>query len=221
MVYIIQIGLLIVSYLLGSIPWGVVFGKIKCIDIRKHGSKNIGATNTGRVLGQRYAIYTYILDMVKGAVIVFLFRFNIIPGRYCLLSQPLIYGLAAVLGHTFSVYLKFRGGKAVATGGGVIFGYCPWLLLGGLIVFFMTTYFTKYVSAGSLVATTFAFIITIILAIIGQDPFIPDFKYDFYFPLITAIIYIIIIIRHKANIKRIIHKSEAKVNWYLKKKNRS
>ncbi|MDD4388943.1 MAG: glycerol-3-phosphate acyltransferase, partial [Bacilli bacterium] len=117
MVYIIQIGLLIVSYLLGSIPWGVVFGKIKCIDIRKHGSKNIGATNTGRVLGQRYAIYTYILDMVKGAVIVFLFRFNIIPGRYCLLSQPLIYGLAAVLGHTFSVYLKFRGGKAVATGG--------------------------------------------------------------------------------------------------------
>ena len=217
--YVIKIGLLIVAYLLGSIPWGLLLGKMKGIDIREHGSKNIGATNTGRVLGRRYAIYAYLLDMLKGAFIVFLFRFKIIPERFCLIS-PLIYGLAAALGHTFSVYLKFHGGKAVATGGGVIFGYCPWLLPVGLIVFFLTTYLSKYVSAGSLVAATFALVITIVLAIIGYDPFIPEFKYDFYFPLVTAVIYIVIIIRHQANIKRIIHKSEAKVNWYLKKKNR-
>ncbi|HHZ18439.1 MAG TPA: glycerol-3-phosphate 1-O-acyltransferase PlsY [Acholeplasmataceae bacterium] len=216
--YIAQIGLLIASYLLGSIPWGFVFGKLKGIDIREHGSKNIGATNTGRILGQRYAIYTYILDMVKGALFVFLFRFGIIPIRYCLFGEPLLYGLTAALGHTFPIYLRFRGGKAVATGGGVIFGYCPWLLLAGLAVFFLTTFISKYVSLGSLVSATFVLLVTIVLAIIGSDPFIPDFKYSFTLPVITAVIYIIIIVRHKANIQRIIHKSESKVNWHLRKK---
>lgn len=218
MIPFIQIGLLLAAYLLGSIPWGFVFGKMKGIDIREHGSKNIGTTNTGRILGRRYAIYTYILDMVKGAIFVFLFRFNVIPIKYCLLSQPLLYGLAAVLGHTFSIYLKFRGGKAVATGGGLIFGYCPWLLAAGLIVFFVTVYITKFVSAGSLVATTVVFAITVILAILKQDPFIDRFHYDMYFPLITAVIFIIIFIRHKSNIQRIMARSEAKVNWHFKKR---
>ncbi|MGB4181073.1 MAG: glycerol-3-phosphate 1-O-acyltransferase PlsY [Bacilli bacterium] len=218
MAYIIQFGLLVIAYLLGSIPWGVVFGKIKGIDIREHGSKNIGATNTGRVLGQRYAIYTYILDMVKGALIVFLFRFGIIPMKYCLLEEPLIYGVAAVLGHTFSIYLKFRGGKAVATGGGVIFGYCPWLLLAGLAVFFLATFISKYVSVGSLTSATFALVMTVILAILGSDPLIPELKITFTLPLVTAVIYVIIIIRHKSNIQRIIRKSESKVSWRLPRK---
>src|SRR5690606_30741212 len=113
MVLGIQIGLLIFSYLLGSIPTGFLLGKMKGIDIREHGSKNIGATNTGRVLGMRYAVIAYIFDMLKGAVLVFLFRFEFIDPKYCLL-HPLLYGLAACLGHTSSIYLKFKGGKAVA-----------------------------------------------------------------------------------------------------------
>jgi len=217
MVYVIQIGLLIVSYLLGSIPWGFLFGKMKGIDIREHGSKNIGTTNTGRVLGFRYAIYTYILDMLKGAIIIALFRFNIIPMKYCLFNDPLFYGLAAVLGHTFSIFLKFRGGKAVATSGGLILGYCPWLLLVGLLVFFLVVYLTNYVSVGSLVATSTAFIITVILAFLQKDPFFPKLTYNYYFPIFTAIILSIIIIRHKSNIERLRTKKESKVSWGRKR----
>jgi len=212
MIYIITIGMLIVAYLLGSIPTGLLLGKMKGIDIREHGSKNIGTTNAGRVLGRKYAIYTYILDTLKGAIIVFLFRFEIIPPEYSLIS-PLFYGLAAALGHTFSIYLKFKGGKAVATSGGVLFGFAPWLLGLVLIVFFITTYITKYVSAGSMVAATSALITTIILAIVGHDPFFTSQTYDIYFPILTFIFYLIIMIRHKANIKRIINKTESKVSW--------
>lgn len=215
MVLAIQIGLLIISYLLGSIPSGLLLGKMKGIDIREHGSKNIGATNTGRVLGMKYAVIAYVIDMLKGAIIVFLFRFGIIDLKYCLV-HPLLYGLAACIGHTSSIYIKFKGGKAVATSSGVIFGYCPWLLIPGLIVFFLTTYFTRYVSVGSIVGTTFALILTIILAIVGKDPFF-NYQYNFYFPLFTAIIYIIVIIRHKGNIQRIINKTESQVNWARKK----
>lgn len=212
MVNIIKFGLLIISYLVGSIPSGLILGKMKGIDIREHGSKNIGATNTGRVLGKKYAVIAYTFDMLKGAVLVFLFRFEIIPLEYCFL-HPLVYGLTATIGHTSSIYLKFRGGKAVATASGVIFGFCPWLLLAGLIVFFTTTYFTRYVSVGSLVGVTFVLISSIVLTVIGTDPFFTDYQYDLYFPIITFIIFLIVVIRHKSNIVRLMNKTESKVNW--------
>lgn len=214
MVLAIQIGLLIISYLLGSIPTGLILGKMKGIDIREHGSKNIGATNTGRVLGKKYAVIAYIFDMLKGAIIVFLFRFEIISLEYCLV-HPLLYGLAATLGHTSSIYLKFKGGKAVATSSGVIFGYAPWLLIVGIIIFFSVAYFTRYVSVGSIVGASFVMIATIILAILGQDP-IYNYTYDWYFPLFTSIIFIIVLIRHKGNISRLRHKTESKVSWARK-----
>lgn len=211
MLIFIQISLLILSYLLGSIPTGLLLGKMKGIDIRQHGSKNIGATNTGRVLGKKYAIIAYIFDMLKGAILVFLFRFEIIPIEYCLI-HPLVYGLAATIGHTASIYLKFKGGKAVATSSGVIFGFCPWLLIVGLLVFFSVTYFTSYVSVGSIIGTTFVLLLSIILTIIGHDP-IYDYNYDWYFPLFTTIIFVIVIIRHKSNIARLKQKTESKVKW--------
>ncbi|NLD26203.1 MAG: glycerol-3-phosphate acyltransferase, partial [Acholeplasmataceae bacterium] len=89
---VIKIFFLILSYLFGSIPFGFIIGKIKGVDIRDHGSKNIGSTNVGRVLGREYAVLAYLLDMSKGAIFVLLFRFEIIPLEYCLFS-PLLYGL--------------------------------------------------------------------------------------------------------------------------------
>ena len=216
MVYFIQIGLLILAYLLGSIPTGLLIGKMKGIDIREHGSKNIGATNTGRVLGFKYAVIAYIFDMLKGAIIVFLFRFEILSMEYCLV-HPLLYGLAATLGHTSSIYLKFRGGKAVATSSGVIFGYCPWLLLIGLLIFFIGMLITRYVSVGSILGTSVVLILTYILAIIGHDP-IYNYQYTWHFPLFTTIIFIIVLIRHKTNISRIIQKTESKISLKRKAK---
>lgn len=213
---VIQIGLLILSYLLGSIPTGFLLGKMKGIDIREHGSKNIGATNTGRVLGKRYAIIAYIFDMLKGAVLVFLFRFEIISLEYCLLGQPLLYGMAATLGHTSSIYLKFKGGKAVATSSGVIFGYVPWLLLVGLIIFFTVMFITKYVSVGSIVGASSVLLICVVLTIVGKDPFYEGFTYDWYFLLFITIIFIILIIRHKGNISRLRQKTESKINFKRK-----
>ena len=207
----IKYGLLVVAYLLGAIPFGFVIGKIKGVDIREHGSKNIGTTNTGRVLGNKYAIITYVLDTFKGFIIVFLFRFNIIPSEYCFLS-PMIYGLFAILGHTFSIYLKFKGGKAVATSGGVILGYCPWLLLIALIIFFLVTYLSSYVSLGSLISASFVTIIVVIMTFIGYD-YILAKDIDIYFAIVSLISLFVIYFRHLSNIKRLYHHQEAKIKW--------
>lgn len=208
--------LLILSYLLGSIPWGFLLGIMKGIDIRQHGSKNIGATNTGRVLGKKYAIIAYILDTIKGFIIVGLFNFNIISIEYCILS-PMLYGVAAVLGHTFPIYLGFKGGKAVATGGGVFLAYSPILYLFGLILFFIVTYVFKYVSLGSLVSTSYA-LITSVWITIQLDGFSNiNQKFNLFFPIGVFIVFTIILIRHTSNIKRLIHHEEAKVSWGNKK----
>lgn len=206
---IVKILIMISAYLLGAVPFGFLFGKMKGIDIREHGSKNIGTTNTGRVLGKRYAIYTYILDMFKGFIFVFLFRFNIISSDYMVLS-PALYGLLAVLGHTFPIYLNFKGGKAVATSSGFLLGYCPWLFLIVMVLFFVVLLTTKYVSLGSLLGAGTAVVIAIILAIVGYDS-VFNKEVDVFFAIFLCCAGFIIFIRHKSNIKRLKDKQELKV----------
>jgi glycerol-3-phosphate acyltransferase PlsY len=213
MVEFIKYGLIVVAYLLGSIPFGYLIGKLRGIDIRDHGSKNIGATNIGRVLGFRFAFLAFLLDLMKGAMIVFLFRFDIIPSIYCFLS-PMIYGLAAVLGHSFSIFIKFKGGKAVATTAGVLLGFSPWLFVFGFLLFIILVVSTKLVSFASILSTGITLLITFILFGIGYDP-IFQLPIDIYFPLIHLVIYFIIIIRHKENIKRLIKHEEPL--FYFKK----
>lgn len=211
-----QIILLIIAYLLGSIPWGYVFGKFKGIDIRQHGSKNIGATNTGRLLGRKYAIITYVLDALKGGLIVSLFIYGVIPMEYCLLS-PMLYGLAAVLGHTFPIYLGFKGGKAVATSGGVILAYSPLIFITGLPLFFIVTAIFKYVSLGSIITATYVLISSFVLTFINNGFVDVNQTINLYFPIGTLIMFLIIIIRHKTNIVRIYKHEESKVKWTNKK----
>lgn len=207
---ILKCTFLLLSYLIGAIPFGYLLGKSKGIDIREHGSKNIGATNTGRVLGKKYAIIAFFCDFLKGALFTFLFRFEIIPSTYMLLS-PAIYGLLAILGHTFSVFLKFKGGKAVATSCGLIFGYCPLLFILVMITFFVTLRISKMVSLGSLISSLIATISTIILYILKLD--FLSLNIDIYFLLSVIIATIIIFFRHKQNIVRIFNKEESKVTW--------
>lgn len=209
--------LLIAAYLIGSIPWGFLLGKMKGIDIREHGSKNIGATNTGRVLGRKYAIITFFLDAFKGIIPVGIFTFGLVSMEHCLFS-PILYGIAAALGHTFPIYLGFIGGKSVATGGGVLFAYSPILFLIVFAIFFIVTYITRYVSMGSLSAAIVGFIGAFFL-VASKDGFNnPDEIFNWTFPVGAVLIVAVIFIRHKNNIKNVIHKEESQVKWRKPKK---
>ncbi|HEY8395901.1 MAG TPA: glycerol-3-phosphate 1-O-acyltransferase PlsY [Bacilli bacterium] len=206
----LKILILLAAYLFGAIPFGFIIGKIKGVDIRDYGSKNIGSTNVGRVLGKKYAVLAYLLDMTKGGFFVFLFRFGIIPESYMIVT-PLLYGLLAVIGHTCSVFLKFKGGKAVATSSGVIFGFCPWLLPLLIAIFYTIVLASSYVSLSSLLSAIITLIASLILYAIGYDP-VFNLPINYYFPVFCLLIVLIIFYRHRENIDRLKRKTENKVN---------
>lgn len=217
MKYFIQILLLIASYIIGSIPFGLVFGKLKGVDIREHGSKNIGATNVGRVLGKKYFFFTFILDCMKGFIFVFLFRFNIIPHEYCLLN-PMLYGLAAILGHVFSIFLKFKGGKAVSSSAGALLGYSPIIFLIAITIFIIIYLITKIISISSIITALSVIVLCIVFSLVKQEMFVNLFDVpttnlwplNLWFVICCIIIVGIIIIRHKSNIKRLANHTESK-----------
>ncbi len=215
---LIKITFIVLAYLIGSIPFGFLIGKIKGIDVRNVGSKNIGATNTGRALGKKYAVLVYVLDMLKGALLVALFRYNIIPAEYCVLN-PMLYGLLACLGHTFPIFLKFKGGKSVSCGSGAAAAYFPPLLLIAAITFLISVICTKMVSIGSILGATLVFISSLTLSLVTNDFNLGlngeqvnnVWPYNLWFVLITFIIVFIIITKHSSNIKRIIAGTENKI----------
>ncbi len=208
----LKIIFILASYLFGAIPFGYIIVKLcKRVDIREYGSKNTGATNVGRVLGKKMALLVFLLDAFKGFIFTFLFRFHIIPEKYMILS-PALYGVVALIGHSFPIYLKFKGGKGVATGAGFICGYCPWLLPILLIVFFVTVGISKMISLGSLMATLVALITSLVLFLIKRDPIL-NLETDIYFFIFTILACAIIFLRHSTNINKIIKKNESKVKW--------
>ena len=212
-----QILFLIIAYLIGSIPTGFLIGKSKGIDIRKHGSNNIGATNTARLLGKKYFILVLFLDGLKGFIFVFLFRYGILPYEWCLLS-PILYGIAATLGHVFPIYLGFKGGKAVATGAGVALGYSPNICIVGLLVFVITHIITKFVSLGSLLGASSILITSIVVSLVNNQftlnlfdaPTSGFWPINLWYVIGVALIVAIIFIKHKSNIKRLAHNEESK-----------
>ena len=203
----IVISAVIIGYLLGSIPTGVWLGRIfKGVDIRKHGSRSIGATNVFRVLGARLAAVVLLVDIGKGFLSCFLAA-RLDPGSFALepTQTALIAGLAAVLGHLFPVFAGFKGGKGIATGAGILLFLAPLELAFALVVFIVTVAVTRYVSLGSLLASTF-FSISIFLE-----------KYYLKYPLggemtILAVLLIILtVFTHRANIGRFLHGTENKL----------
>ena len=141
--------LLLLSYLLGSIPTSYLIGKyLHGIDLRQHGSGNLGATNAFRVLGPGSALPVVLVDIGKGFVPVWLFPRLAGAG----IGWTLAFGAAAILGHLFSVWVRFRGGKGMATGAGVFLALAPWAVLGGLVIWLTLTFATGYVSVGSISA---------------------------------------------------------------------
>ena len=185
----------IVAYLLGSIPNGLVFGKlIWQVDLREHGSHNIGATNAWRTLGKGPGFLIFLLDFFKGFISVWLG--SVMAGTP---MAMVLAGICAIIGHSCSVFLKFKGGKGVATGLGVIVMLMP---LPALIVFAVWLLIVKisgYVSLGSIIA---AALVPILAWLQGYA-----MEYTVFGLLAAAFV----IVRHKANIIRLLNGSESKI----------
>ena len=140
---------LVASYLLGAVPTSYIAGRLlRGIDLREHGSKNLGATNLYRVLGWRVAVPVGLFDMAKGLIPVLLFAPRVSSSQ----TFALVCGLTAMVGHVFSVFVGFKGGKGVATAAGVMLGLTPAALLIALVVWIAVVALTGYVSLGSIVA---------------------------------------------------------------------
>lgn len=140
---------LLASYLVGAIPTSYIVGRLaRGIDLREHGSRNLGATNVYRTLGPAFAIPVGLFDMAKGAVPVLLIAPLASSSRYFALGC----GIVAVLGHVYSVFVRFRGGKGVATAAGVMLGLVPLAIVGTLLVWAVLVRLTGYVSLGSIVS---------------------------------------------------------------------
>lgn len=194
--------LLVLAYLIGSIPFGLIIGKsFYGVDIREHGSGNLGGTNTFRVLGKKAGFAVTISDMLKGTLATLLPLIVTSLSNIEVGLNPLIFGVMAVIGHMYPVFARFKGGKAVATSAGILLGHEPLLFIFILLVFFISLYLSKYVSLSSMIAAIFGLIYSIVL------------WEDMLLIVILAILSIFVIYRHRANIKRIKNKTEPKVTW--------
>lgn len=196
--------MLILSYLIGAFPSGLVIGKLFFKkDIRQFGSGNTGATNSFRVLGRPAGFVVTFLDIFKGFITVFFpiwLPVHVDGPISTFFTNGLIIGLFAILGHVYPIYLKFKGGKAVATSAGVVLGVNPILLLILAAIFFLVLKTFKYVSLSSIVAA----ICCVIGSLIIQD---------YILLAVSGIVSIILIIRHKTNIVRIFKGEEPKITW--------
>jgi glycerol-3-phosphate acyltransferase PlsY len=189
------------AYILGSIPFSYLFGRIfQNIDLREHGSGNVGTTNALRVLGWKLGLLTLLFDMLKGFIAVWVTK------RYFTECSLIVPSLAVILGHTFTIFLKFKGGKGVATSAGVFAALIPLSFLLALLVFIVVTTIFKYVSLGSILAaltlSTVQFVVFIRSGL--QDPV--------YF-ILALLVTILIIVKHRENILRLLNGTENKISF--------
>ena len=195
--------LIVVAYILGSVPNALWIGKVfKGIDIREHGSKNTGSTNAARVLGVKLGILTLVLDISKGAIPVALSLFmkaDLLENITGISNLDFIMiGIFAIIGHSFSIFMKFKGGKAVATTVGVFTVLVPKALLLAAVVFFVIFALTRYVSVSSITAA------------ISLPIFIFVLYGDIPYTVFGGIITILIIVKHKSNIQRLLNGTESR-----------
>lgn len=185
---------LALSYLAGSIPFGYLIPRVWNIDIRRHGSGNIGATNVFRTLGPLAGGLAFGLDLAKGALPVLLMQR--MTGNPWLI---ILAAIAAVLGHTFSIFMGFKGGRGAATGLGVLLSVAPDIFLGALLLVVLIILVTRYVSVASIltpILVTAAFFLL---------------KRPLPYALASGVVSLLIILRHVPNIKRLIQRTEPRI----------
>jgi len=203
----------VAAYLLGSIPTGYLVARAKGIDIRKTGSGNIGATNAMRVLGKPAGIFVLLMDATKGYMACALippliynwlfsdsYRFSLnfqdAPANFQI-GVCIIAGISAVLGHNYTCWLQFKGGKGIATTAGVFLALAPWAVLVALVVFILAVVLTKYVSAGSIAA---AIALPATVWIMSPD--------NLELGIVSTALGVLAIYKHKSNIQRLMAGTE-------------
>jgi acyl phosphate:glycerol-3-phosphate acyltransferase len=208
-----NIGILLLAYLIGSVPTSVWIGKsFYGIDVREHGSKNAGATNTMRIFGWKAGITVLLIDILKGWLAVNLIHVTnyYIPETGDFVEFQLLLGIAAILGHIFPIYVGFRGGKGVATLFGLVLAINPEPTLMCIGIFIITLIVTKYVSLSSMIAG-FAFPAVVIFVFKTTTPSLVIF---------SMIIAVLLLFTHQKNIERLLRKEEKKVLFLMSKRRR-
>lgn len=189
------------AYLIGSISWSwLLVRRMTGTDLRTVGSGNLGATNAGRVLGRKWAVGIYLLDLAKGAIAVIGARF--IGGQLGGVPLELVAGAAAMLGHMFPFYLRFKGGKGVATGSGIVFALAPWTGLGGIAVWLVTVKLSRMVSLASILAAVSLPVFHQVLPHRGG--------HDWRMRFLIAIA-VLVVVMHRSNIARIAAGTENRI----------
>jgi len=199
---------LIIAYILGSIPSSIIAGKLNGIDIREHGSGNAGGTNTFRVLGWKAGLIVTLFDMFKGyfaTVYVVSFSFGFSPLDLSAEVQQICIGFASIIGHIWTVFARFRGGKGVATAAGMMIGLYPEAMGLGILVFALTLYITRYVSLSSMLsASSVPIFLYFSPSLFGKIP-------SELFLIFSMIIALLIIFTHRSNVLRLINGTENRV----------
>lgn len=194
--------ILLIAYIIGSIPSGLWIGKLFYkTDIREHGSGNLGGTNTFRILGKKAGLIVTILDILKGTAATSLV---LLPTFSDSVVHPLILGLFAVIGHMYPLFARFKGGKAVATSGGVLLAYNWPFFVFVFVAFFIILKLTKMVSLSSMLVALVGLVYAVIYYI---------WTHDIYLLFMLIFFSTFIFIRHRANISRIRAGTEPKVTW--------
>lgn len=199
----------LLAYLLGSIPNAVWYGKVFYgIDVREHGSKNAGATNTLRVLGNKPGFVVLFLDLFKGflAAMLILFIPNQVAGSNSFILLQICLGALAVIGHVFPVFAGFRGGKGIATLLGIVIALNYWLALVCFVLFMAIVWVTRYISVGSMTSALLSPIIVLAL-------FHWQVNALFYFCCVVAVL---VLYTHRANIQRLINGNENRFSFHKK-----
>lgn len=196
---------LIAAYLIGGIPFGYLIGRMRGIDIRTVGSGNIGATNVFRTVGKKWGLLAFALDVLKGLVPVL-----IVKHVTSIDHLPLAVGVMCVMGHMLTPYMKFKGGKGVATGFGMLLGLVPALVGVAFALFVVVFALSHYISLGSCVAALFM-AITIWFPILGSNG-----ASDLPEAIVVTLISLFVIVKHRSNIKRLIQGNENKIKFFSK-----
>ncbi len=186
------------SYLIGSIPCGLILGKLRGVDVREYGSGKTGTTNVLRTIGKKAAAVALVCDLLKGVIAVILASY--------VLGSPvgeMAAGFAAVAGHDWSIFIKFKGGRGVATSAGGLFVMAPLAGVGSIAVFVLVIALVRYVSLGSIVGALAGVAIMVALTALDQAPW----EYLVY----TGVVVALIVFQHRDNIGRLLSGSENKL----------
>ena len=202
---------IVAAYLIGSVPFGYIAGRLNGIDLREHGSRNIGATNAVRVLGKGWGIPVFVMDFLKGFAPLLYMKYHL--GGDITEFSPAAMGwflgvmFALILGHTFTCFLKFKGGKGVATTGGCLFALSPWVGAAALLFWIGSMIITRYVSFSSIMAGVGMMIAA------GVELCVCDGGCSVADGMVMGLLFLILVlvtVKHRANIVRIMNGTEPK-----------